>query len=106
MKLTKARIKDILWHSVKALLCTLQLLALHAVTMTSIGNLMSFLYVDLVIRKGSTADTLLSFLHPLTVVILFAVFWHYYDTVDDRSFRRFRNTYKEESKARSEEAHV
>ena len=99
MKLTKARIKDILWHSAKALLCTLQLLALHVVTMTSVGSLMSFLYVDLVIRKGSTADTLLSFLHPLTVVILFAAFWHYYDNIDDRSFRRFRDTYKEESKA-------
>ena len=99
MKLTKARITDVIWHSVKALLCSLQLLALHAVTMTSIGNLMNFLYVDLVVRKGSTADILLSFMHPLMVVILFAVWWHYYDTIDDRSFRRFRDTYKEESEA-------
>lgn len=99
MKLTKARITDVIWHSVKALLCSLQLLALHAVTMTSIGNLMNFLYVDLVVRKGSTADTLLSFIHPLMVVILFAVWWHYYDNIDDRSFRRFRDTYKEESEA-------
>ena len=98
MKLTKAHVKDIAWHSAKALLCALQFLVLHAVTMTSIGNLMNFLYVDLVIRKGSTADTLLSFIHPLTVVILFAVWWRYYDNIDDRSFRRFRNTYKEESK--------
>lgn len=97
MKLTKARITDVIWHSVKALLCSLQLLALHAVIMTSIGNLMNFLYVDLVVRKGSTADILLSFIHPLTVVILFAVWWRYYDNIDDRSFRRFRNTYKEES---------
>ena len=97
MKLTKARITDVIWHSVKALLCSLQLLALHAVTMTSIGNLMNFLYVDLVIRKGSTADTLLSFIHPLMVVILFAVWWRYYDNIDDRSFRCFRDTYKEES---------
>ena len=97
MKLTKARITDVIWHSVKALLCALQLLVLHVVTMTSIGNLMNFLYVDLVIRKGSTADTLLSFIHPLTVVILFAVWWRYYDNIDDRSFRRFRDTYKEES---------
>ena len=51
MNPTKTRIKDILWHSVKALLCSLQLLALHVVTMKSVGNLMSFLYVDLVIRK-------------------------------------------------------
>ena len=99
MKLTKARITDVIWHSVKALLCSLQLLALHAVTMTSIGNLMNFLYVDLVVRKGSTADILLSFIHPLTVVILFAVWWRYYDNIDDRSFRRFRDTYKEESEA-------
>ena len=99
MKLTKARITDVIWHSVKALLCSLQLLALHAVTMTSIGNLMNFLYVDLVVRKGSTADILLSFMHPLMVVILFAVWWHYYDNIDDRSFRRFRDTYKEESEA-------
>lgn len=99
MNPTKTRIKDILWHSVKALLCSLQLLALHVVTMKSVGNLMSFLYVDLVIRKGSTADILLSFIHPLTVVILFVVLWHYYDNVDDRSFRRFCDTYKEESTA-------
>ena len=99
MKLTKARITDVIWHSVKALLCSLQLLALHAVTMTSIGNLMNFLYVDLVIRKGSTADILLSFIHPLMVVILFAVWWRYYDNIDDRSFRRFRDTYKEKSEA-------
>ena len=99
MKLTKARITDVIWHSVKALLCSLQLLALHAVTMTSIGNLMNFLYVDLVVRKGSTADILLSFMHPLMVVILFAVWWHYYDNIDDRSFRSFRDTYKEESEA-------
>ena len=99
MKLTKARITDVIWHSVKALLCSLQLLALHAVTMTSIGNLMNFLYVDLVVRKGSTADILLSFIHPLMVVILFAVWWRYYDNIDDRSFRRFRDTYKEESEA-------
>ena len=99
MKLTKARITDVIWHSIKALLCSLQLLVLHAVTMTSIGNLMNFLYVDLVVRKGSTADTLLSFIHPLMVVILFAVWWHYYDNIDDRSFRRFRDTYKEEGEA-------
>lgn len=99
MKLTKARITDVIWHSVKALLCSLQLLVLHAVTMTSIGNLMNFLYVDLVVRKGSTADILLSFIHPLMVVILFAVWWRYYDNIDDRSFRRFRDTYKEESEA-------
>ena len=99
MKLTKARITDVIWHSVKALLCSLQLLALHAVTMTSIGNLMNFLYVDLVVRKGSTADILLSFIHPLTVVILFAVWWRYYDNIDDRSGRRFRDTYKEKSEA-------
>ena len=99
MKLTKARITDVIWHSVKALLCSLQLLALHAVTMTSIGNLMNFLYVDLVVRKGSTADILLSFMHPLMVVILFAVWWRYYDNIDDRSFHRFRDTYKEASEA-------
>ena len=99
MKFTKAHIADMIWHSVKALLCALQLLVFHVVTMKSVGNLMSFLYVDLVIRKGSTADTLLSFIHPLTVVILFVVLWHYYDNIDDRSFRRFCDTYKEESKA-------
>lgn len=99
MKFTKAHVKDIAWHSVKALLCALQLMVFHIVTMKSVGNLMSFLYVDLVIRKGSTADILLSFIHPLTVVILFVVLWHYYDNVDDRSFRRFCDTYQEESTA-------
>ena len=99
MKFSKSHVTDIVWHSAKALICALQLLALHAVTLSSVGSLMNFLYVDLIIRKGSTAETVLSFIHPLTVVILFAVFWNYYDSIDDRSFRRFCDTYKEESKA-------
>ena len=99
MKFSKSHVTDIVWHSAKALICALQLLALHAVTLSSVGSLMNFLYVDLIIRKGSTAETVLSFIHPLTVVILFAVFWNYYDNIDDRSFRRFCDTYQEASKA-------
>ena len=99
MKLTKAQRIDIAWHSGKALLCSLQLLALYIVSVKSIRQLISFLKNDLIIRKGSTAETLLSFLIPLTVVILFVTLWRYYDHIDDRSFNRFRKTYRDEEKA-------
>ena len=66
MNPTKTRIKDILWHGGKALLCGLQLWVFHLVTMKSVGNLMSFLYTELVVRKGEPADMLLSLIHPVT----------------------------------------
>ena len=96
MKLTKTQRIDVVWHSGKALLCALQLFAFHAATMKSIGYLMNFLYNDLIVRKGSVAETLLSFIQPLTMAILFVILWRYYDSIDDRSFRRFCDTYREE----------
>ena len=96
---SKTSYKDILWHVGKSLLCALQLLAFHAVTMKSVGNLMDFLYTELIILEGETAEALLAFLHPLTVAVLFVVLWRYYDTIDDRSFNRFCAVYKDETKA-------
>ena len=68
MNPTKTRIKDILWHGGKALLCAAQLWVFHLVTMKSVGNLMSFLYTELVVRKGEPADVLLSLIHPVTLI--------------------------------------
>ena len=99
MNPTKTRIKDILWHGGKALLCAAQLWVFHLVTMKSVGNLMSFLYTELVVRKGEPADVLLSLIHPVTLILLFFFLWRYYDNVDDRSFDLFCDTYKDETKA-------
>ena len=99
MNPTKTRIKDILWHGGKALLCAAQLWVFHLVTMKSVGNLMSFLYTELVVRKGEPADVLLSLIHPVTLILLFFFLWRYYDNVDDRSFNLFCETYKDETKA-------
>ena len=98
MNHTKTRIKDILWHGGKALLCAAQLWVFHLVTMKSVGNLMSFLYNELIVREGSVAEILVSFIHPLTVAVLFFFLWRYYDNIDDRSFNRFCEVYKDATK--------
>ena len=97
MTLTKPQLKDIAWHIGKSLLCALQLLVFHAVTGKSVGNLMSFLYTELIVLEGETADTLLAFLHPLTATVLFFFLWRYYDNIDDYSFNRFCTVYKDET---------
>ncbi len=99
MNLTKTPVKDILWHGGKALLCAAQLWIFHFVTMKSVGNLMSFLYTELVVREGEPAEVLLSLIHPVTLILLFFFLWRYYDNVDDRSFNRFCETYKDQTKA-------
>ena len=99
MNPTKTRIKDILWHGCKALLCTAQLWAFHLVTMKSVGNLMSFLYTELVVREGDLAEPFLALIHPVTLILLFFFLWRYYDNVDDRSFNQFCETYKDKSEA-------
>ena len=99
MNPTKTRIKDILWHGCKALLCAAQLWVFHLVTMISVGNLKSFLYTELVVRKGEPSDALLSLIHPVTLILLFFFLWRYYDNVDDRSFNQFCETYKDRTEA-------
>ena len=99
MNHTKTQLKDMAWHVGKALLCALQLLAFHAVTMKSVKSLMDFLYLELIVLEGGVAEALLAFLHPLTVAVLFIVLWRYYDTIDDRSFNRFCAVYKDDTKA-------
>ena len=42
MTYTKPQLKDIAWHTGKALLCALQLLVLHNVTGKSVKTLMDF----------------------------------------------------------------
>ena len=97
MNPTKTRIKDILWHGGKASLCAAQLWIFHLVTMKSVGNLMSFLYTELIVLEGETTETLLAFLHPLTVTVLFFVLWRYYDHIDDYSFNRICTVYQDET---------
>ena len=99
MNHTKTQLKDMAWHVGKSLLCALQLLAFHAVTMKSVKSLMDFLYLELIVLEGGVAEALLAFLHPLTVAVLFIVLWRYYDTIDDYSFNRFCAVYKDETKA-------
>ena len=99
MNPTKTRIKDILWHGCKALLCAAQLWVFHLVTMKSVGNLMSFLYTELVVREGDLAEPFLALIHPVTLILLFFFLWRYYDNVDDRSFNQFCETYKDKSEA-------
>ena len=89
MNLTKAQLKDIAWHGGKALLCALQLFIFSAITKNSVGNLLGFLYTELIVREGDLAEVFLSLIVPATVIVLFAVVWRYYDNIDDRSFRRF-----------------
>ena len=99
MNHTKTQLKDMAWHVGKSLLCALQLLAFHAVTGKSVKTLMDFLYLELIILEGDVAESLLAFLQPLTVAVLFFFLWRHYDTIDDRSFNRFCAVYKDETKA-------
>ncbi len=99
MNLTKTQLKDMAWHAGKALLCAIQLLILSAITEKSIGHLLDFLFLELIIREGSIAVPLLSLIVPMTVIVLFIVVWRYYDNIDDRSFNRFCEIYKDEKKA-------
>ena len=99
MNHTKTQLKDMAWHAGKSLLCALQLLVLHNVTGKSVKTLMDFLYLELIILEGDVAESLLAFLQPLTVAVLFFFLWRYYDTIDDRSFNRFCAVYKDETKA-------
>ncbi len=99
MNLTQTKLKDMAWHAGKALLCAFQLLILCTITEKSVGYLLDFLFMELIIREGSVAVPLLSLIVPVTVLILFIVVWRYYDNIDDRSFNRFCDTYKDEKKA-------
>lgn len=99
MNLTKTQTKDILWHAGKALLCALQLYILDRMTLFSVDELLRFLLRERVITDDSIAVPLFSLIRPVTVLILFVVLWRYYDTIDDRSFNRFCEVYKEAKKA-------
>ena len=96
MHLTKTQLKDMAWHAGKALLCAIQLLFLARVTEQSVGHLLDFLFMELIIREGSVAVPLLSLVVPVTVVVVFVAVWRYYDSIDDRSFNRFCEVYKDE----------
>lgn len=95
MNLTKTQIKDILWHGGKALLCAIQLWLLDITAKGSAGSLLSFLLLErIVVGDSLLFSVLFSLIRPVVTVIMFVVLWHYYDTIDDRSFNRFCEVYK------------
>ena len=99
MNMTKTSLKDLAWHTGKALLCVLQLWIFSIVTRNSVGNLLDLLYTELIVREGDLAEPFLALIVPVTVTVLFVVIWRYYDNIDDRSFNRFCAVYKDEKKA-------
>lgn len=83
--------KDIGWHSAKAVLCALQLKWLDLMTQSSTGYLWNFLLREALIDEESKPILLLfSLIRPLVTVVMFLLLWRYYDSIDDRSFNRFR----------------
>lgn len=98
MNFTKTQTKDSLWHGGKALLCALQLFILDRITQFSVNYLLDFLLLERVVADDSVAVPLFSLIRPVTTVILFIVLWRYYDSIDDRSFKRFCDTYKDVTK--------
>ena len=81
MHLTKTHAKDILWHSVKATLCAVQLFLLHGV---------AGLGVDSLLRQLLEEKTLpYTLLHLGVDIAMFFALWWYYDHIDDYSFNRF-----------------
>ena len=92
----KPQTKNILWHGGKALLCSLQLYVLNLLDQPAVISV-AYVLMDLTIRRyHDPASTLL---YPVVTVILFAVLWRYYDTIDDRSFHQFCRRNSESSPA-------
>ena len=89
--MNKNTVKDIGWHSVKAALCALQLLILDFAARSSVGSLWEFLLRErLIYEEDLTVAALFSLIRPLTTFLMFLLLWRYYDSIDDRSFNRFR----------------
>ena len=85
--MTKAQWMDIGWHGGKSLLCALQLRLLSLVTDTSVASLLHYL-----LREGILEEKyapLFSLVCPVVTAVLLFVLWKYYDSIDDRSFKRF-----------------
>lgn len=81
MNFTKTQTKSILWHILKAILCTVQLFLLDRVVVLGVDALL-FELIEIqsmgyaLLRLGVDA-------------ILFIALWWYYDHIDDYSFNRF-----------------
>lgn len=85
--MSKSQYKDVLWHSAKALLCSLQLWLLSLVVRSATAQLLEFL-----LREHAIVDEqapLLSIVPPVAILALFFALAWYYDSIDDRSFNRF-----------------
>jgi hypothetical protein len=81
MNFTKTQTKSILWHILKAILCTVQLFLLDRVAVLGVDALLFEL-----VEIQSIGYALLR----LGVdVALFVALWWYYDHIDDYSFNRF-----------------
>ena len=81
--MTRSQTKDIIRHIFKTLICALQFLILALIVKNNFTSLLQ-------LYEGE-ADTMATFAHlfyPAVTAALFFVLWHYYDTIDDRSFDR------------------
>ena len=79
--MTRSQTKRILWHSAKALLCSLQLYLLHQVAILAVDALLFEL-----VEIQTVGYSLLCLGVDLA---LFIALWWYYDHIDDDSFNRF-----------------
>ena len=80
-KSTSFDVKNILWHSFKALACLLQLCLLHRIAERAVQDLLFEL-----LELPSIGYALIPF---LVDVALYIALWWYYDHIDDFSFNRF-----------------
>ena len=77
--------KDLLWQGAKVLLAALQFLLVGFAVSAAFHALLK----DPDMEKISLHATLTHFAYPLFTVIFFFGLWHYYDSIDDRSFKQF-----------------
>ena len=81
--MTRSQTKDMIWHGFKTLLCAVQFWILaYLVESDFVGSLES------IEAPKDVLNVLIHLLHPTIICILFFVIWHYYDTIDDRSFHK------------------
>ena len=80
-------VKDTVWHCIKALLCVVQLYLLHGVAMVGISSLLRQL-----LEEWTLSYALL--LLGVDIALFFALWW-YYDSIDDHSFDRYCEQYRD-----------
>ena len=87
MSFRNTRAAGILWHVLKSALCILQMLLLHGVSLASV-NILLF-------QLTEAMSLPYALLHPCADLIVFPALWWYYDRIDDYSFNRYCERYRE-----------